>query len=92
MKFTTVEKSLIGILLYVYSVSLLAQGAINPEQLGPYPVGVTSIQLDDHSRVDPETGGPRQLLTEIWYPAIDAAGDFLPRAGNGLSGAAEPDR
>jgi predicted dienelactone hydrolase len=44
----------------------------NPEQMGPYPVGVTSIQLDDPSRPDPELG-PRPLRTEIWYPAIDAA-------------------
>jgi len=44
----------------------------NPEQAGPYPVGVTSMQLDDASRPDPELG-PRPLRTEIWYPAVDAA-------------------
>ncbi|CAE7820644.1 PAFAH2 [Symbiodinium microadriaticum] len=44
---------------------------------GPYPVGVTSLQLDDHSRQDPE-GGPRSLQTEIWYPAGEEARE-LPR-------------
>ena len=44
---------------------------------GPYPVGVTTLQLDDHSRQDPE-GGPRSLQTEIWYPAGEEARD-LPR-------------
>jgi len=39
---------------------------------GPFPVGVTTVQLDDHSRKDPD-GGPRSLQTEIWYPAADEA-------------------
>jgi hypothetical protein len=50
----------------------VAQDVRNPEQMGPYPVGVTSMQLDDSSRPDAELG-PRPLRTEIWYPAIDAA-------------------
>ena len=37
-------------------------------------MGVTSIQLDDQSRPDPESPlGVRSLLTEIWYPAEDEA-------------------
>ena len=40
--------------------------------MGPYPVGVTSLQVDDASRPDAELG-PRPLRTEIWYPAVDAA-------------------
>ncbi|MGH9558139.1 MAG: alpha/beta hydrolase family protein [Bryobacteraceae bacterium] len=51
---------------------LLAQEVRNPEQPGPYPVGVTSMQLDDASRTDPELGS-RPLRTEVWYPAADAA-------------------
>eukprot|EP00929_Paragymnodinium_shiwhaense_P063199 TRINITY_DN31588_c0_g1_i2.p1 TRINITY_DN31588_c0_g1~~TRINITY_DN31588_c0_g1_i2.p1 ORF type:complete len:423 (-),score=72.78 TRINITY_DN31588_c0_g1_i2:397-1665(-) len=39
---------------------------------GPFPIGVTSVQFDDHSRTDPD-GGPRSLQTEIWYPATDVA-------------------
>lgn len=68
--------SLVALLLLLTSAGLYAQSTLDPEQLGAYPVGVTSMQLDDHGRVDPETGGPRQLLTEIWYPAIDSARDM----------------
>ena len=50
-----------------------AQQVRDPEQWGPYPVGVTSLQLDDASRPDAELGGFRPLRTEIWYPAVDAA-------------------
>ena len=40
------------------------------QQLGPYPVGVCSLQLDDHARPDAESPiGVRSLLTEIWYPS-----------------------
>eukprot|EP00931_Biecheleriopsis_adriatica_P060957 TRINITY_DN36627_c0_g1_i1.p1 TRINITY_DN36627_c0_g1~~TRINITY_DN36627_c0_g1_i1.p1 ORF type:complete len:425 (+),score=42.21 TRINITY_DN36627_c0_g1_i1:58-1332(+) len=46
-------------------------------QPGPFPVGVTTVQFDDHSRQDPD-GGPRSLQTEIWYPAEDEARN-LPR-------------
>ncbi|HEV8146965.1 MAG TPA: dienelactone hydrolase family protein [Bryobacteraceae bacterium] len=54
-----------------------AQGLAYPEEQGPLPVGVTSLQLDDLSRTDPELG-PRPLRTEIWYPAPDSARG-LPR-------------
>ena len=47
----------------------------NPEQPGPYPVGVTSIQVDDPSRPDAELGA-RPLRTEIWYPSVDATRDM----------------
>lgn len=53
--------------------SATAQQLRNPEQLGPYPVGVVTMQLDDKARVDPELNVPRPLRTEIWYPAVDAA-------------------
>lgn len=43
----------------------------DPERLGPYPVGVTTTMLVDHSRTDALTGKPRSLMTEIWYPAVD---------------------
>ncbi len=43
----------------------------NPEEMGPYPVGVTTVLLEDHSRIDALTKGPRPLMTEIWYPATD---------------------
>ena len=34
---------------------------------GPFAVGVRTIQLTDDSRQ--EDGAPRQLQTEVWYPA-----------------------
>ena len=40
---------------------------------GPYPVGVKTIVLVDSSREDPYAGGPRTLVTEVWYPAADEA-------------------
>jgi dienelactone hydrolase len=66
---TTVSLS-IGVLAAI--LPALAQEVRNPEQMGPYPVGVTSLQFDDASRPDAELG-PRPLRTEIWYPAVDAA-------------------
>eukprot|EP00555_Chaetoceros_dichaeta_P004872 CAMPEP_0198257480 /NCGR_PEP_ID=MMETSP1447-20131203/7155_1 /TAXON_ID=420782 /ORGANISM="Chaetoceros dichaeta, Strain CCMP1751" /LENGTH=408 /DNA_ID=CAMNT_0043944399 /DNA_START=106 /DNA_END=1332 /DNA_ORIENTATION=+ len=39
--------------------------------LGPFPVGVTTIELTDPNRTDPEDPSePRRLQTEIWYPAV----------------------
>lgn len=66
----------------------------DPSQLGPYPVGVTTLTVVDHSRIDPATKGPRTLLTEIWYPASEDSrelpknklSDFLLRgAHSGLN-------
>jgi hypothetical protein len=60
----------VSFLICALAGAILAQ-VRNPEQLGPYPVCVTSIQVDDPSRPDPELG-PRPLRTEIWYPSVDA--------------------
>lgn len=66
----------------------------DPTELGPYPVGVTTLTFVDHTRLDPATRGPRTLLTEIWYPATEETrdlpknklSDFLLRgAHNGLN-------
>ena len=54
--------------------------------LGPWPVGVTTTVLVDHSRTDALTHEPRTLVTEIWYPATAESRnlpknkypDFLP--------------
>src|SRR5262245_56527370 len=40
---------------------------------GPYPVGVRTIVLIDRGRQDEFAGGPRTLVTEVWYPAVDEA-------------------
>ena len=46
--------------------------APDPSKPGPYPVGVKTVTLYDSSRLD-AAGNPRPLVTEIWYPATDAA-------------------
>lgn len=50
----------------------------DPAALGPYPVGVTTTLAVDASRQDDYIGGPRSLLTEIWYPAVDEAAGKEP--------------
>ncbi len=63
-------------------------GAKLPDPLaaGPFPVGVTTTVFVDAGRTDNFTRQPRTLITEIWYPAMDAAkqmpknkySDFIP--------------
>jgi len=40
---------------------------------GPYLVGVRTLVLVDSSRDDPYAGGPRTLVTDVWYPASEAS-------------------
>jgi len=40
---------------------------------GPHPVGVRMVTLVDEERKDEFAGGPRTLITEIWYPATEEA-------------------
>lgn len=47
--------------------------APNPMETGPFPVGVKTYDFFDKSRPDPETGKPRFLRVEIWYPAVQSA-------------------
>lgn len=44
----------------------------DPAQFGPYPVGVRTVTYEDTGRRKPD-GTPRQLVTEIWYPAVQTA-------------------
>lgn len=46
--------------------------APDPSAMGPYPVGVMTVELVDDSRLD-DMGQPRRLPTEIWYPAVEEA-------------------
>lgn len=46
--------------------------APDPSTLGPYPVGVQTRLFVDPARTS-STGRPRQLVTEIWYPAAESA-------------------
>lgn len=50
----------------------------NPEQPGPYAVGVTTLQMQDDSRTDPLLQAPRPLLVEVWYPAAESARGGTP--------------
>ena len=43
--------------------------APDPAQFGPYPVGVRTVVIEDTGRRKPD-GTPRQLVTELWYPAV----------------------
>lgn len=63
-----------------------ATKVLDPMQAGPFPVGVTTTVLIDHSRTDAATNEDRTLVTEIWYPATEEARnlpknkftDFIP--------------
>jgi predicted dienelactone hydrolase len=46
--------------------------APEPSAWGPFPVGVQTWVLHDDTRGD---DAPRPILTEVWYPATDAALD-----------------
>ncbi len=48
--------------------------APDPSMMGPYPVGVVTVELLDESRPN-DMGEPRRLVTEIWYPAAEEARD-----------------
>jgi predicted dienelactone hydrolase len=52
-----------------------------PTPTGRYAVGTTSIDLVDRSRLelcDPTTKSPRELVVQVWYPAISNYGDKAP--------------
>jgi predicted dienelactone hydrolase len=46
--------------------------APDPSVMGPYPVGVMTVELLDDARPN-DAGEPRRLVTEIWYPASEEA-------------------
>jgi predicted dienelactone hydrolase len=48
-----------------------ATNAPDPTKFGPYPVGVRTVTYEDTGRRKPD-GTPRQLVTEIWYPAVQS--------------------
>ncbi len=47
---------------------------------GPYPVGTISLELIDHSRIDPyaPTPQPRALMVSLFYPTTDIHPQFAP--------------
>lgn len=47
-----------------------------PPPEGPHPIGTTTAWLVDEARVErsgPTPGGPRELVVQLWYPAVAAA-------------------
>ena len=59
--------------VFVFATTGATRGSyvVDPTASGPFPVGVTTTLLVDHSRKDALTKEPRTLVTEIWYPATD---------------------
>ena len=47
--------------------------APDPSALGPYAVGVRTLEVTDPSQFDPDTRVPRRLTVEVWYPAKASA-------------------
>lgn len=47
--------------------------------VGPHPVGITTMALSDPSRLNTAGTGPRPVLTEIYYPSTAAAVAGVPR-------------
>lgn len=86
---------LIGLALSVavsfqaYSIHAQEHGGVlpDPRRPGPYPVGVTTRVYVDETRTDASSRTPRTLVTEIWYPAAEAAREMPPnRFSDFLSG------
>ncbi len=49
--------------------------APTPTARGPYPVGVRTLHLADTARETTGRSGPRNVVTEVWYPAVEDARD-----------------
>ncbi len=67
---------LVGLIGYLSAATALAAPPKRASQWckpGPYFVGCRTFIFVDASRKDITTERPRQLVTEIWYPAVDAA-------------------
>jgi dienelactone hydrolase len=47
-----------------------------PKPTGPFPVGRDTLHLTDPARTDPWSpqSGPRQLMTDLYYPAVPGTG------------------
>jgi dienelactone hydrolase len=59
------------LILVIAAAAPEATPADNPEALGPYAIGVTTMLLEDHAREALVGTGPRTLMTEVWYPAAE---------------------
>jgi hypothetical protein len=72
-------RSRIGVLFTGIALAAIAASAAPAQEArdfrkpGPFPVGVRTLVLVDASRQDAYSGGPRSLVTEVWYPAVEEA-------------------
>ncbi|MFB4328064.1 alpha/beta hydrolase family protein [Paenibacillus sp. CR_12] len=79
---TAIKRSIIALLLIVYIGVSAALPILLPvfsfaEPQGPYPVGSTTMVLEDERREEPATDDPadsRKLKIQIWYPATLGTG------------------
>lgn len=55
---------------------------IFPQPTGPYAVGTKLIELTDTARLEPETGKPRELVVQLWYPSALKLRRTGPTVGN----------
>jgi len=55
---------------------------------GQYAIGTVQLHLVDHSRRDPWTRRPRELMVSVWYPAANAgrypSAPWMPQAAGAL--------
>ena len=55
---------------------------------GPYAIGTVQLHLVDHSRRDPWTRRPRELMVSVWYPAANVGryplAPWMPEAAGAL--------
>jgi dienelactone hydrolase len=55
---------------------------------GPYAIGTVQLHLVDHSRRDPWTRRPRELMVSVWYPAAHVgrypSAPWMPEAASTL--------
>lgn len=69
----------VAVSIHAHSIHAQEVGeAADPRRPGPYPVGVTTRVYVDPSRTDASSKTPRTLVTEIWYPAAEAARAMAP--------------
>ena len=61
------------VILSVLSTPVLSAAGKDYSAPGSYPVGVRTLVLVDQDREDSYSGGPRTLVTEVWYPAVESA-------------------
>lgn len=73
----------LGLLLFLVAIALPTAIPI-PKLVpttGPYAIGTITYYLRDESRAEtysPTPGGPRELMAQVWYPAV--ANSDAPRA------------